>query len=361
MRYVNLTVVIGWLLGLILIGLAACSDDQEGDVIPPGPPEKQNEYKTGNDLSRSYSLVKRVPTFENETFHALGYGYDITGKYAHPEGIRKKVLDPQKFEDDHYDEVMHHWGMFSHRGLGTKIGTKEEVKKQLLEDMKIKASDIGTEYKNAFRGIFDTPFEDDTAFTHLTYHYAIDAFASSWYEHYFLFFREKDILLLQKYLTEEFKSDLATKSAQEIIELYGTHVMVDIEVGWRQDYYYRAGSEDDLQRRMVYASGKFLGSSPGLWMSPGPDTYYDKENLYTQYVSGVDPVNKPNAWMFDITNYSEELKFEGREHAIENESLVLINWGSRSRYGPLIPVYEFVSDTAPREALLQAYREYLSK
>lgn len=358
MIYFNRIVII---MAVTLTSITACSDDNTEDITPTSPAEAKNEYLTGVDLSKSYLLTKSLPTFENETFHALGYGYDVTGKYAHPDWIRKKVIDPQKFEDDHYDEVMHHWKMFYHRGLGTLIGTEEEVKLKLLEELKLKTEDTQTDYRNAFKGIFKTPFENDTTYTDLKYYYAIDAFVSSWYEHHFLLFSEKDLLPLRNYLTDEFKADLESKSAKEIIKLYGTHVMVDIEVGWRQDFYYRTSSKDDLQRRMVYASGQFLKSTPGIFVSPDSTKYYEKENIYSEYVSGVSPVSEPNAWMFDITNYDKKLKFETRENKIENKTLVLVNWGDRSRVGPIVPIYEFISDANKREALKQAYIEYLSK
>lgn len=357
------------LFALALIALLncfiACSDDDPENVIPPSPQE-QNKYITGTDLSRSYNLEKALPTFSDETFHALGYGYDITGKYAHPDWIRKKVVDPQKFEDDHYHDVMHHWSVFVHGGSGTITGAKDDVKKEILDMLNLDTRNISVEYKNAFKGIFDTPFENDTVFVDHEYYYAIDRFASTWYEHYFNLFGNEDFLTLLDYLTDDFKSDLVSKSAKEIIALYGTHVMVDVEVGWRQDYYYRNTSNDDLQKRMVYASSQFLGSTPGIWMSPGPNTSNDKENLYSEYVSGVDGVNEPVAWMFDLTNYEQGLHFESREHAIQNESLVLIGWGKRSNFsstgfGPIIPIYEFVSDVSKREALQKAYKEYLEQ
>lgn len=347
---------------LFLFVLVACSnDDETGEPNPPVTPEEQNKYVTGIDLSKSYFLEKPLPAFEQEAFHALGYGYDITGKYAHPDWIRKKVLNPQKFEDDHYDDVVRNWRVFNHGGLGTITGTKEEAKKLLLEKIQINTTDVSSEYKNAFKGVFDTPFENDTTFMGLQYYFAIDAFVSCWYEYYFVLFRDNDLLLLRDYLTDEFKADLESKPADEIIKLYGTHVMVDVEVGWRQDYYYRSSSDEDLQKRMVNASSNFLNSSSVIWTSPGTDAYYQKENLYAEYVSGVDPVNEPVAWMFDITNYSEKQKFEVREHAIEAESTVLVNWGKRSKFGSIIPIYEFISDVSKREALQQAYQTYLSK
>lgn len=338
----------------------ACSDDEMSTELP----EETNQYKTGIDMSKSYLLDKALPTFENEVFHSLGYGYDITGKYAHPNWIRKKVLDPQKFEDDYYYGVMRDWKLFSHRGLGTITGTKEEVKELLLEEIKVDTITFKG-YKNAFRDMFDISFENDTSFIDIKYYYAMDSFVSSWYEHYFMIAQDEDLLLLQDYLTDEFKADIKSKSARDIIQLYGTHVMVDIEVGWRQDYYYRSSSDNNLQRRMVYASAKFFKTTPGIWMEPASNVIQAKENIYTEYVSGVDPINEPSAWMFDITNYNEKSDFEVRKHTIDKENVVLVNWGKNnarsSKFGPIIPIYEFVSDNTKKQALKDACQEYLNK
>lgn len=65
--------------------------------------------------------------------------------------------------------------------------------------------------------------------------------------------------------------------------------------------------------------------------------------------------------MFDITNYNGDSKFESRPDDIDKESLVLVNWGNQSFLGPLIPIYEFVLDEAKKDALKQAFEEYLNQ
>lgn len=82
-----------------IILFTSCSDDDNNNQDPIDQPTEQNKYKTGTDLSKTYPLAKPHSTFTGEAFHALGYGYDITGKYAHPDWIRKKIVDAQKFEE----------------------------------------------------------------------------------------------------------------------------------------------------------------------------------------------------------------------------------------------------------------------
>ncbi len=86
--------------------LLACSDN-DAHLTEDTNKEKIiiNEYQTKKDLSVSFSIVN-LRTLSEEPFNALGYGYDITGKYAHPAWIKQKVIDPQKYEDDHYYRVM---------------------------------------------------------------------------------------------------------------------------------------------------------------------------------------------------------------------------------------------------------------
>lgn len=338
--------------------LTACSDDSAKDL----PEVDSNKYITGVDFSKEYSLEKATPTFKDEPFHALGYGYDITGKFAHPESIRKKVIDTQKYEGNFSHRIVGHQGVFRHRGLGTIYGSKNEVKKQLLMKMKIESNDYAKEYKNAFRGVLDTPFENDKTFTDIEYYYAINAFTSSLYEYFFdLSDSETHLLSIKRYLTDEFKSDLETKSAKELISLYGTHVLVDIEIGMRQDYYYRTTLNEYLKRNMIRASDKYLHSTPGIFQSPFEGPINQKENIYTEYVNGFDEVGEANAWMIDITNYTENMKVRLPVYASAENNPILVNWGTDSGSSPIIPIYEFVSDGAKKEALIQAYKEYLSE
>lgn len=334
-------------ISFVLSSLLGCSDEDliEKNVDPI------NVYKTGKDYSISYSTSDSY-NLSKEPFNALGYGYDITGKYAHPNWIRGKVVDPQEYENDEYYGVMRDFGLFIHAGLGTITGTKEDIITEMLSDIKADGDGL-SKYKNVLKGMFELPFENDTTFKSSSYYYAVDAFASRWYSYEFY---THDVAELYNYLTKEFKSDLITKSGEEIINLYGTHVLMCIETGVRQDFYYRTTSEQELQKRMVYNSGKYLESTPGIWMSPEPGEYMDKENLYTEFIGGVHTY--PNAWMFDITNYTGSLKLNFERQDLEKSDIVLVNFGSRAQ--AITPIYEFIEDPLKREEVYKAYINYLN-
>lgn len=337
------------LLLLVFISgfLFSCSDDD--DSIEKEP-EIVNTYKTGQDLSKSYSTLDSY-SLANEPFNALGYGYDITGKYAHPDWIRKKIVDPQEYENDHYYDVVRDRSYFYHRGLGIRTGTKQDITKQMLVRINSDTDNL-SQYKNVLKGMFELPFENDTTFSDAQYYYSVDAFVSSWYLYEFY---TSDASELYNYLTKEFKADLLVKSAKEIINKYGTHVLMSIETGVRQDYYFRATSDQEMEKRMVYNSARYFSSTPGIWMEPAPKEYVDKENIYTEFIGGVHTY--PNAWMFDITNYNEGVKLYIERKDAEKSNIVLVNFGSQLR--SIIPIYEFIEDPIKRKAIEEEYISYL--
>ena len=224
--------------------------------------------------------------------------------------------------------------------------------------LKIYSIDETATYKNVFKGVFDLPFESDTTYINIKYYYGIDAFASSWYAYYFNDTEEDLISQYYNYLTNDFKSDIQKKSAKDIINTYGTHVLMSIETGVRQDYYFRASSDNELERRMVYNSAKYFYSTPGILMSPAPEEYMDKENIYTEYIGGIHTY--PNAWMADITNYDNKLKVDLKVETPEKKDIVLINFLNNREERAIIPIYEFIEDSNKRELIKQAYINYLN-
>lgn len=344
--------------------LLSCSEDNkntdpgdDGGGTTPNPgggkEESSNPYATGKDLSSS-TFVEWDNKGMQEDYFMLGYGYDAAGKYAHPASVRNKVIDMVKFNED-YDRV----NFFQSTSGGAELSlgrTQKECIKTLGSKAGFSDSEI-SKYKNLFMEKFASPFKDDTSFPDLSYEYLGISQVFVQYHLYFLYMSHME-KKIHPYFTEEFKNDLETKSADEIIQTYGTHILKAILIGERMDYLYRYADDKNSNSYnwFMYNMHKYFSQGPYVWGNEPEKGSPLKENLYIEVVDGTRP--NPNVWMVDITNFKgERIMFDGWEN-MTDANLTLVDF--RSNDG-LEPIYNLVSDPDKKEALKKAYEKYLSE
>lgn len=342
-------------LFVFIFACISCSDnDSNPDPDPNGGGEKQNPYKTGKDLSTS-SLVTWENKGMDDTFLMLGYGYDATGKYAHPSSIRNKIIDIEKYDADN-DAVNFVKSTSSSPELAID-GTQRECIEDMGRQAGFNDAEIG-KYTNLFKAKFDSPFKNDSSFPQLSYSYYGTSQVNVVYHLYFLYMSSMQEKFQTKYLTDEFKADLESKSAEEIIRKYGTHILRGVLIGERMDYLYRYAEDkkSNSYNWFVYNIYRYFShGTTTLGNTPEEDAPL-KENLYIEAVDGTLP--NPNTWMVDITNFQGERIIFNGWNTITDANLTLVNF--RNKDG-LIPIYEFVKDPAKKAALVKAYEKYLSE
>lgn len=351
------------LLFLSLLVFMSCSEDNrlnpdpDGDNSDPDNNKKENPYHTNIDLSSKKSVTWDDENMEDE-YLMLGYGYDITGNYAHPSSVRSKVINFKELEEDYGDLVT--FMMSTSASAELNIGyTRNECVQSLGRYAGLTDEEILKYKKNLFKDKFESAFKDDTSFPYLDYKYLG---ISEMYVNYHLFYIVMPYMqkrIAEKYVTQEFSSDIDTKSPEEIINKYGTHILTSILIGKRIDHFYRFAEDQNSNSynwflfninsyftRQQSASTNAQEADPPL-----------KENLYVEVIDGTQ--HKPNAWMFDITNYKgQHIKFEGWENGSIYKNNTLINF--RSTQG-VVPIFNFVKEGDKKEALMKAYEKYLTQ
>lgn len=342
------------LFSLLFMSFACSEDSSEPGSGPGGQEEPENPYKTGTDLSSS--------TFDpwekkgmDDSFFMLGYGYDVTGKYAHPSSVRNQVIDVEEYDKDD-GSVVFIQGSSSGPEAGIS-GSLRECVNTMGERAGFKAGEI-SKYKNLFKGTFASPFKNDSSFPDLSYNYRGISQVHALYHLSFLYSSYMRERIISKYLTDAFKTDIETKTGEEIIRLYGTHILKNIKIGERIDYLYRyAGDENSNSGEwFLYNMHRYFSQGPSAWGSEPDKDPPLKENLYIDVVDGTLP--DPNAWMVDITNYAgERILFEGWKD-ISDANLTFVAFRSNDC---LVPIHEFVKDPAKKEELIKAYEKYLGE
>jgi len=334
------------ILFLLVFACASCSDDDNNNPADHG--SQDSPYKTGKDLSTTTQVRWENKGIEDK-YYMLGYGYDVTGKYAHPASVRNRVIDIDKFAEEDESRINKSWTTSS-SPIFQMEGSAEKCRAEMAS--KVGFSDKETaKYRNLFRDTFISPFKNDTSFTDLEYHYAsisqinIVCFMEYIEEHFDM-----------KHLSDEFKSDLQSKTSEEIINIYGTHVLKNIVMGEKINYLYRhtISIDNPGSRWFLFKIHSHFIPGPGMWDDKPEVATPLKENLYVEVVDAM----HPKAWMIDITNYTgERIVFEGWNN-ITDDNQTLVDFRKKNC---LVPIYELVDDTQKKEELREAFEKYLTE
>ncbi|MBE8714881.1 MAC/perforin domain-containing protein [Sphingobacterium hungaricum] len=327
----------------------SCSDTIELPVET-----EENIYKTGIDLSTSKTIAVEKKWGSEELF-MLGYGYDATGKYAHPAYIKGKIMNASKFYNENKSLIT----ISKTNSRGTELptgGTKEQVLATISEKAGFTSDEL-LRYTNLFKAHFENKFENDKTFENLSYKfYGISELWASTLMR-INYPQGRDEWFLTNYLTDEFKNDLSTKSADDIIKLYGTHLLTNITIGSRIDYLYRYAEDrkSNSDYWFIYNIPYYFNPAAHVYTVKPEEAAPLKENMYVEVIDGLNP--SPNIWMIDITNYKKErINYKGFDSLTE-ENVTLVDFHNQGN--KLIPIYDLALDPAKKEALIIAYNKFL--
>lgn len=175
-------------------------------------------------------------------YNFLGYGYDITGKYADATSIREPVINTPDFVKDHT-------GRFVVARLLSSTFTPiyatdaEQFTKNLTHVFLRQHEPHSYSY---FKGNIVHAFPE-TEVTSSNYLYGLYELEMK-YRRLSLNAYDR---LLSPYVTESFKFDYQSLSSPELIEKYGTHALISLEIGAKLSVNYQAKYTEEDRRKAV--------------------------------------------------------------------------------------------------------------
>jgi len=322
-------------LPLIFILMYSCSDNL-------------TETKVASTTESNVTTISKVRG--DNKYDVLGFGCDITGDYLNSMGFEHPVLDIDSLLKynyiDHNNPV--HTDVVINSGITLKTLT-EKLTKKLSATASIPFSG------GIFTGGFNTEFTTtNTISTKYSYAY-VDV--NSYYFHCGIK-KYTDISVLQKYLSADFRNDLLTKSCDQIIGLYGTHVYTDIYTGGQLRCKYKSAvlknSDEQTVSYGANAGVKDLcGYSASTTYTKSSSAEFTNEHLDCTLVGGSG--GAPFTWTpgsgvtFNFDSWCKSVS-ELTPHGLQ-----LIDVADNS----LIAIYEFVVDPAKKAALKTAVDNYI--
>lgn len=309
----------------------------------------------------------------NQKTSTLGCGYDITGKYLNIKSIKNKVIDVEAFIQNYpyrYDNGVD-VGISSRQYYG---GDCLDFTSNIRKKTNFSPKDWDILDSSAVDAVFAGEFIGDASKEELSY--ARDNMIRSTNRNILDFDIEHypDYL---NYVSLEFKNDVQTLAASDIIEKYGTHVLTHIDEGGflTTDYKAKISDSDEILTKSAKAhaglsnSLKYIGL-PRYNISSNDDDK-DKGNTaieITLTLSGGDQNNflKINGMWFSDSiqinrnklapNTSITFDFGDWMGGMNSNNVVLVSiWWSET-----YPIYKFIQDPKKQSEVRQAYIDYIN-
>ena len=244
---------------LAAFSLASCSSDNEEGGLPLTDEEPVLEEAGGIVF-----IVDAPPT--DKVY--LGSGYDVTGAYLSNSSLRENVIDLSKCEANQLQKT----ALYS--GNGRMPGDADNAKgflKGLCESLDFK--NVGEPSDVYFAGTFtDNPLFKDASERGDEYKFLM------YMDRYSVFGHRLNLGLypsdaeLERVLTDEFKKALAEESAERIVERFGTHVLMNAQLGLNILSIYRSGLEANTSDAGRFTASMFRRMrevyNPIFWSKP---------------------------------------------------------------------------------------------
>ncbi len=307
-----------------------------------------------NTIASRDMVLPQASTLSDTGF--LGYGYDVTGLYCHPSGVRAHVIDMHRFLENEVDA-----GRYE-RKVGSSSDTKAVTAENAMKYCTKLTANLGVDvkYKKLFSGSLSLKFDYKNSCS------SKYSFAS-----YFSIMRKVSVALiadasdLQPYLSVQFLKDIKSKPCSTLIRLYGTHLMTHIVLGGRLEVLCRSIIENTEKEKSVEAGIK---ASYNKIVTADLKVAYDeslvKNNKELQVnieTIGGDPFKCMNV-SFDYAKANIDLKsdFSAWRDSLDDTNMTLVDMEK----GSLIPIVDLIPDDSEykskKEEFSKAVDKYLS-
>nr|WP_199082116.1 hypothetical protein [Pedobacter sp. ASV19] len=176
-------------------------------------------------------------------YNLLGYGYDITGKYADTSAVRNPIIDIATLKINDPQRIMSFQAVKS--GIEViSADNAEELSNQLSSSLE------ATNGHNFFRATITSAFPNQ------------DALSKKYVYTYYSYIARQKIIrvmnypdLLKSYLTPSFTRDIQLLSTSDLVKKYGTHLLAGIHTGNRFNILYQGEMKNDYNRAEIARTG----------------------------------------------------------------------------------------------------------
>lgn len=310
-------------------------------------------------------------------YQVLGCGYDITGEYLARQSIKNEVLDiagfyaknPQLYKVEYVGEIKDNFyagedymnyvkDIINKTNFSGSVAAKINPKKDGATSTDTSNKEVP--YSLSANVSFDKESSNKTSITTKETYIRVDQIKQL--ERYQLY---ADPTVLADYLTPYFKSRLSTASPDAIIEEFGTHILIDFNVGGRLSIFYKSTITDNLkvESKTKIAKGGITGAIKTVNLSfSGSSTTTEVEQYQRRNSNWSCNVNmyggQHDGHTITITSdgaTNHTFNLSGWQQSVDKTHCVLTEINFNKTY----PIYEFIKDPIKKQQIKDAAEKYI--
>jgi hypothetical protein len=275
-------------------------------------------------------------------YHVLGYGYDVTGRLANAESSTLPVLNIEKYVTEKFglfrqnDDVNDYFD-YSYGENVDSYSKKLTMKYTATVDLGLLK--VVKLFKGEINASYAKKDSSSSKYVYATMRKMIRQRSMR------ISYSVED--LINNYLTDQFRSDLLTLSAANLIKRYGTHVLTDIELGARLDMNYEAQTNNTKREEAATAGVNITAWK--VFTVKGDITTNDvnassnfNQTLHYNTIGGDG--TKGLIGELTLDNSSPKINIGNWQSSCTRDNAALINIGKDG----LIPLEDLINDPAKK-------------
>lgn len=318
---------------------------------------RKNELTEPNGLSGNH---KNLAIAGDGKWDLLGYGYDMTGElFASSNASDAAIIDVDRFNTDYPNRIntpTDTYGYYAVYSGATALDYIRDVNKKETYGLTVNA---GEKEVNTYGSAnFSKTNENQSTYTYNS-KYSYASFESRVRIKSISFTGDATLDILRNYLTPLFIANLSNYSADELVERYGTHVLLGLSIGGRLKYDYKGAviKETTFERKVrAIKAGFSIGVDKIFGVNLSSDVSNEEKltiaNETTDkafigtYYGGT---NSGTSFSTDAAgNTSQTVNLAGWQQSITINNATLIDITKS------VPLYELITDPVKKQQVKDA-------
>jgi hypothetical protein len=324
---------------------------------------KKNELAEKTGLTGNH---KNLAIAGDGKWDLLGHGYDITGELFERKNTSKvSIIDIDRFYTAYPTRIPSPTD--TKGGYNVYYGANAyDYIKDVNSKQKFGATSTAGDKDKGYYGTSNFSLTNDNQNTYTyngKYSYAT---YESWYRIKSIDFTD-DVTtdLLKNYLTPEFLTYLSNYSAEQIVQTYGTHILLGIDIGGRLKYDYRGSIVKETtfeQKLRAVKAGFSIGIAKIFSIDLSADVSKEEKTTISnettdKLFTGTFYGGSTSGTSFSgdaLGNTSQSINLSTWQQSIDvkNASLIGINRSA--------PIYEFITDPVKKAEVKAAVEKYIA-
>ncbi|WP_106914451.1 MAC/perforin domain-containing protein [Chryseobacterium aurantiacum] len=323
---------------LLMLSTSSCSND-----------ETLVETHTQNPSSENLTLLENNKVFG--AYNALGYGYNATGEYANTNATGSKVINIDLFQAEQSARLLDENTLsqeYSEEYGADAVAFSKVISK------KVSATEQMQLYGKTISSIINSATTNSPTLFDAKYIYGS----------YNLIIKQKRYRLnttpdmLSNYLTQGFLQDLQSKTPEQIVRDYGTHVTVDIYTGAKVDMIFQAQTTNPDRQRAARAGVMTVINTLNSNVSNDADAQEASKNYSKKLycVTRGGDKSKGFAKVFNLDQPNSKINISEWQSTSTKDNSVLVDFGTNG----LVLIYDVIKDPSKKAQLKSYVDQYLT-